>query len=245
MANSACTSYSTESEALSINNRQVIFDSQADSGILLLPGQSSNITFEFSRKEYPVRQRVRVTGYGVYPEPFTKRGEAVFRNFAFHIDDYLDSTITYNEKYSLVFMGDGGKEERNAFYRLSEDELKPFKGRANRIEIPLKTGNLKVPESGYLIMELQLYKKKAGRHPDDIYDNADRIIEFRIPENHPEWFVYSGNFELPDCLYPFQAGRQRYFRQMQFWDTFTDFRKYIPETASLSALQERAEKLGG
>ena len=199
-ANSACTSYSTGSEALSINNRQVIFDSQADSGILLLPGQSGNITFEFSRKEYPVRQRIRVTGSGVYPEPFSGRGEGIFRNFSFHIDDYLDSVTTYKEKYSLVFMGDGSKIERNAFYRLSQDELTPFRGKQNRIEIPVKTNNLKIPEKGYLKLELQLYLKKDGRHPDDIYDDAERIIEFNIPADHPEWILFTEDFELPEDI---------------------------------------------
>ena len=109
-----------------------MFISQSDSGFLIHPGKAKNITFDFGKKQYPVRQTIRVTGFGVFPEPFSGRGEGVFRNFAFHIDDYLDSAITYHEKYSLVFMGNGKKLERNAFYRLSEDELKPF---ADRIKV--------------------------------------------------------------------------------------------------------------
>ena len=166
LTDSSCTDHSTGQEALSIVDRMVFFESDADTGILLLPGNARDIFYDIGKKEYPVRQKIRVTGSGVYPEPFSGRGEGIFRNFSFHIDDYLDSITTYKEKYSLVFMGDGSKIERNAFYRLSQDELTPFRGKQNRIEIPVKTNNLKIPEKGYLKLELQLYLKKDGRHPD-------------------------------------------------------------------------------
>jgi hypothetical protein len=200
LINSGCTDRSTGSNDICIQNRQVIFKSQSATGFLLFPGKTKDITFDIGKKDYPVRQSIRITGYGVYPEPFSRRGEGVFRNFTFHIDDYLDSTLTFNEKYSLVFMGNGEKLERNAFYRLSENELKPFKGKKIKVEIPVKTDDLIIPENGYLTLELQLFRKKAGRHPDDIYDDADQISELRISANHPEWFVISGDVEIPDDI---------------------------------------------
>jgi hypothetical protein len=200
LSDSGCTNHSAGSEVICIRNRQIIFESQCDSGFLLLPGKTQNIPFDFGKKDYPVRQKIRITGFGIFPEPFSRRGEDVFRKFSFHIDDYLDSTITYNEKYSLVFMGNGEKLERNAFYRLSEDELKPFKGKMIKVKIPVKTDNISIPENGYLVLELQLYMKKAGRHPDDIYDDADQIRVFQVPINYPDWHVLSGNVEIPENI---------------------------------------------
>lgn len=200
LSNSGCTGHLTESDDILIFNRQIIFKSKSDSGLLLLPGKTHNFSFDVVKKNYPVRQTVRITGFGVFPEPFTGRGEGVFRNFAFHIDDYLDSTLTYNEKYSLVFMGNGENLERNAFYRLSEDEIKPFKGKRAKINIPVKTDRLDVPENGYLTLELQLFRKKDSRHPDDIYDDADIIRSLNIPTNHPEWYVVSGDVEIPEDI---------------------------------------------
>ncbi|MEK7720172.1 MAG: hypothetical protein AAB347_11305, partial [Bacteroidota bacterium] len=98
------------------------------------------------------------------------------------------------------FMGNGEKLERNAYYRLSEDELKPFRGKRIKVEIPVKTDALIVPENGYLQLELQLYRKKAGRYPDDIYDDADQIKVNRIPNNHPEWFAFSDEVEVPEDI---------------------------------------------
>ena len=192
-----CTNLSTGSNDIALQDRQVIFTSKSDSGLLILPGGTRDFTFGFDKKDYPVRQSIRVTGFGVFPEPFSQRGEGIFRKFTFHIDDYLDSATVYNEKYSLVFMGNGENLERNAFYRLSEDELKPFRGKEIKVNIPVKTDNLNIPENGYMELELQLYRKKADRHPDDIYDDADQIKIIRISENHPEWFVISEMVEIP------------------------------------------------
>ncbi len=200
LSNFGCSSFTTGSKVNSIENRQVMFVSKSDSGLVLLPGKTQNFTLDFGTKSYPVRQSIRVTGFCVLPEPFARRGEEVFRNFTFHIDDYLDSVITCNEKYSLVFMGNGEKLERNAYYRLSEDELKPFRGKRIKVEIPVKTDALIVPENGYLQLELQLYRKKAGRYPDDIYDDADQIKVNRIPNNHPEWFAFSDEVEVPEDI---------------------------------------------
>ena len=97
-------------------------------------------------------------------------------------------------------MGNGSKLERNAFYRLSEDELRPFKGSKIQVKMPVKTGNLIIPENGYMVLELQLYNKKKDRHPDDIFDDADQIRTIRIPANHEEWFVLSEEVEIPDNI---------------------------------------------
>jgi hypothetical protein len=200
LAISSCSRHSAGSEDLVVEDRHVIFVSRSDSGLLLLPGKTRNFNFNFGNKDFPVRQSIRIKGFCVLPEPFSQRGEEAFRNFAFLINDYLDSAITYNEKYSLVFIGNGEKLERNAFYRLSADELKPFRGRKIQVEIPIKTDSLIVPENGYLELELQLYRKKADRHPDDIYDNADQTRVIRIPADHPEWFVVSDHVEIPEDI---------------------------------------------
>jgi len=197
LSTSGCNTQSTGQKDIAIESRQVMFTSQTDSGFLIHPGEAKKIAFDFGRKNYPVRQTLRIKGFGVFPKPFSGRGEGVFRAFAFHIDDFLDSTLTYKEKYSLVFMGDGRKLERNAFYRLSEEELSPFKGRKTKVNIPIKTDKLNVPEGGYLTVELQMYRKKANRHPDDVYDDADVIKDIKITANHEEWFVLSDDVEIP------------------------------------------------
>ncbi len=200
ISNFGCTNLSTKSKEDYTESRQVLYISNSDSGLVLQPGKTQNFTFDFGKKNYPVRQSIRVTGYCVLPQPFTRRGEQTFRNFSFHIDDYLDSVNTYHEKYSLVFKGNGEELERNAFYRLSEDELSPFKGKKIKVEIPVKTAALDVPDNGYLQLELQIFRKKGDRHPDDIYDNADQISIIKIPVNYPEWSVISDEIKVPSDI---------------------------------------------
>jgi len=197
LLNSGCDSLSSRSDGLPVESRLVIFESHTDSGLLLVPGHTKNFSIAGDEKKYPVRQSIRVKGFCILPGPFSHRGEEAFRNFAFHIDDYLDSLITYRERYSLVFMGNGESLERNAFYRLSGEELRFFKGKKIQVSIPVKTDNLVIPENGYMQFELQVYRKKTGRHPDDIYDQADQVNVITISAGGPEWFMVSGEVEIP------------------------------------------------
>jgi hypothetical protein len=200
MMNYGCGNNETGTGEVCPITREVLYESPAGEELVLLPGNSHTVKFNLPEKKHPVGQTIRVTGYSVLPEPFTKRGEDVFRNFAFHIDDYLDSTVSHKEQYSLVFMGNGEKLERNAFYRLSKDELRSVAGKKVNIDVPVLTRQLVVPDDGYLKMELQIYQVKPGRHPDDIYDEPDEVVEFSMPADKADWYVFSGETELPENI---------------------------------------------
>ncbi|MBW1769125.1 MAG: hypothetical protein JRJ65_19035, partial [Deltaproteobacteria bacterium] len=97
-------------------HRQVVFPSDWAGEHIINPGEELTLPVNFASYNYPVKRSIRITGWGQYPGQYKNRSERNFRSFTRHIDDYLDPTVTYDEEYSLVFIGDGERIERNAYY---------------------------------------------------------------------------------------------------------------------------------
>ena len=57
-----CSRLSTDQKDISIQERKTMFMSQSDSGYLINPGKTKSIVFDFGKKNYPVRQTIRVKG---------------------------------------------------------------------------------------------------------------------------------------------------------------------------------------
>jgi hypothetical protein len=184
-----------------IQKHTILFSDKNENGQsskILNPEESFKIPVNYEKCEYPVKRKIRIVGGGVFPAPFTGRDEETFRRFLFVINDFLDSTDAYGEKYSLLFRGENDKFERNAFYRLSACEMNANNNA--EIILPVKAKDLKKNGKNDFLLELQIYYKKQNRNPDDIYDDADSIIKISIPEGSYDWKTIKQKIFVPENI---------------------------------------------
>ncbi len=174
---------------------QTIFTiNEGDTPYLLEPDHSFEHSITFNQQVYPVRRFLRVVGGIKMPGRFSSRGETLFREAEFLIDDHLDSINTYKDRYSLYFTGNNDPFEQYAYNRISIPILKPGK---LTVELSVKKENLQVFYGGHMGLQLQLYFKKEGRHTDEVYDTPDSILYMPIPSGSSRFKVLKKDFELP------------------------------------------------
>jgi hypothetical protein len=164
------------------------------SPVLIEPGRSFEQAISFRETTVPVRRFIRVVGGVKMPGRFARRGETLFREAEFLIDDHLDSLITHTDTYSLYFEGENNPYEQYAYNRLSIPILQPGK---LTVELPVKKEKLSVSYGGHFRLELQVYLKKEGRHPDEVYDTPDTVMYMRIPSGNSGFKVLKKDFTLP------------------------------------------------
>ena len=178
--------------------RNVVFDT---SGYKLDPGKKMEAQFKLQDYGHRVKRSVRITGASILPENLGERGESTFRKYIYRIDDYLDSVDTSSDDtYSLVFEGANEKYEKNAYYRLSYDQLEPYRGKKVEVSFPVKRKINGFSPDGYFKLRLQLYKKKEGRNYEDIFDEADDIWELDIPVGTSDWELLTKDLEIPEDI---------------------------------------------
>ncbi len=193
-----CSSCSPRQNDLKWNAYNVLkeypYDS-ANSGMVLQPGDSLTFQANFIKYNDPVQRSLRISGGSIYPAPFQHRNEETFRKFLFLIDDCLDSTDTFKQRYSLYFKGENDTFERNAYFRLSK---KYFSSGSNAVvSFAVKTDRLQYNGNEGLALELQFYHQKPGIHPDDLFDKADKVIHIKIPEGTFNWKMISETIMIP------------------------------------------------
>jgi hypothetical protein len=193
----SCTKNKLTPQSEYVELRKVILDT---TGYVLNPGNTLSVKFGFEPHGHQMKRSVRVKGASVLPEQFNPRSEITFRNHCYHIDDYLDTEDVYKETYSLVFIGENEAFEKNAYYRLSHDELENFKGNKLRVNFPVKREINGFGPNGFLKLRLQMYKKKEGRALDDIFDDADEIWELDVPAGKSDWEVLTKDFTIPQDI---------------------------------------------
>ncbi|WP_299557352.1 hypothetical protein [Seonamhaeicola sp.] len=182
-----------------IEHRHVIFN--VEEGYELSPGDTLVTKVNLAQQEHKMKRNIRVTGFTVLPKQFGRRGENRFREYCQLVDDYLDGQDTYkDDSYSLVYLGENEAFEKNAYYRLTYDKLKPFKGKKVQVNFPVKRAIKGFGSKGFLKLRLQLYKKKQGRALDDIFDDADDIWELEVPAETSDWEVLSKDFVVPEDI---------------------------------------------
>lgn len=164
-----------------------------DSVVLINPEESFEQEIIFAEKEYPVQRYLRVAGGIKMPEPFVRRGETLFREAEFLIDD-LDSINVSKDKYSLYFSGNNEPFEQHVYNRISVPDLKSGN---LAIETKVQRNTLQVDQTGDFGIELQLYFKKENRHPHEIYDLADSVIFLPFPAGSGKFQTLKYNVSLP------------------------------------------------
>lgn len=171
--------------------QQILFpQKQSVKEHIILPGDCFEQEVVFEKSSLPLRRYLRVVGGTEMPGRFGPRGETLFREFEYLIDDHLDSVNVKNDKYSLYFKGNNDPFERHAFFRISSipstDEI--------TVEILAKREKLQTSKGDFGV-ELQLYYQKKGRHPDEIYDKADELILMPIEEGSGDFVRFRKNFK--------------------------------------------------
>ncbi|WP_169853157.1 Ig-like domain-containing protein [Anaerohalosphaera lusitana] len=179
--------------------RKVVYKPDAGKQFFTLkPNDSISLSIPKSNSETAVRRFLRVVGGVEMPPPFHGRGEDKFRDAEVLIDDCLNSEVTKNESYSLYFRGDNDKFERHAYYRIANGTLKPGK---LTVTLPvLKKNDLQKSPEGDFGITIELFNKKPGRTPNDIYDEPDKILYIPVPEGSSDYQQVKKTFELPENL---------------------------------------------
>lgn len=67
---------------------------------------SADVTFHCSQNEN-TRKYLRIVGGGQLPGRFKERGETLFRDMEYQIDDCLDSLQTKRDRYALCLQSEG------------------------------------------------------------------------------------------------------------------------------------------
>lgn len=183
-------------------SQKVVFTPENGAKVYQLnPDKSVSFDVAFENVSYPTRKQIRVVGGVKMPEPYSSRGEEMFRRSEFLIDDNLDSQNVDKERYSLYFKGNDDNYERHAYYRIDGSLLK--EGNA-QLTINTKTNELNVNQGGDFGIKVELFYSKAGRHKDDIYDTPDSIIYMPIENGSKKFEVLKHDFNLPKnvaCLF--------------------------------------------
>ena len=179
--------------------RQVIYPSGVDCQLgPLYPGNAVTRSVNFQITDMPAKRYLRVIGGVAMPAPYHQRGETLFRETEYWIDDNLDSLTTKEDRYSLYFKGNNEPFERYAYYRLPGHLLKAGK---LRVQLPVvKKENLTRASKGDFGMQLHLYYKKEGRAADDIYDAPDSILYLPVPGGSGEDRIEKATFLLPENI---------------------------------------------
>ena len=163
---------------------------------LLLPGKSVTEKVAFRLTDVPARRFLRVIGGVKMPVPYQSRGETMFRESEFLIDDNLDSICRQKDRYSLYFKGENENFERHAYHRIPGHLLKTGE---LTVTLPVvRKQNLSVGKQGNFGLQIGLYYKKEGRAANDIYDEPDSLLFLPIPEGSCRSQKLTRTFVLPD-----------------------------------------------
>ncbi|MDO9634274.1 MAG: hypothetical protein Q7J05_04415, partial [Paludibacter sp.] len=177
--------------------QQIYPIAETDTIILIESGGSFEQHVVFCDNVDPVQRYLRVVGGVKMPDRFAERGESLFRKAEYLIIDHLDSVQVFKDKYSLYFDGYNDQFERYAYMRVSTPVLQAGK---LAIETSIQTKNFQTTKNGHFGMELQLYFLKEGRHPHEVYDAPDSVINFPFPVGDSKFKTIRKNIVLPQNI---------------------------------------------
>lgn len=177
----------------------VLFSAEpGDQPVILKPGEAIRSNITFPSRDFPTSKMIRIKGGTLMPGDFKSRGETNFRRWEYFIDDFLDTVHVRSDKYALLFRGDDDAFPREACFRIPETLLNEGKAEIN---IQVKRNNFQVKKPEHFGVYLELFFKKEGRSPHDIYDSPDARLFMPIPsDNSIEFREISQTFDLPSGI---------------------------------------------
>ena len=162
--------------------------------LVLEPGDTVDVRIACGDDPAPRRRYLRVVGGAQQPGDYAPRGESYYRRWEFHIDDRLDSIHTAGDRYALYFDGDGEQHERLACNRIGAAALA---GGPAVLSANVRREEL-AAAAGWFGIEIEIFLRREGRHPDDIYDAPDRIVRMPVAPGSGGYERLAKSFELPD-----------------------------------------------
>ena len=161
------------------------------SGYIPVCGEVS-IPFEVKASKEPVTHRLRLLGEPDYFWKWRTEWGAPY-SIAMTIDDVLTTRDTFNESFALEFPCLGDTHPRNAYVKLFQEELRP--GAKCVFSIPVKTTGFQC--NGEAGAHLELYYAKEGRHPNDVFDPPDKLIDLPFSDGTTDWTLLKKSFKMP------------------------------------------------
>ncbi len=159
------------------------------------PCGTFSFEFEVESRDIPITHSFRLIGE---PDYFWKwRCEAGSPySISMSIDDALSKADTFRETYSLKFDCANEPYERNAWIKLYQEDLS--RGEPYRFSFAGKTDDLRLEQGGAVCAELEIYLKKDGRHPNDVFDAPDEVKRLTLPEGSYDWRELDMEFVMPE-----------------------------------------------
>jgi hypothetical protein len=174
--------------------RTVLFQSEnPKKPLTLAPGDHLDVTSVFNAA-MPTHKYLRVIGGTAMPGRFKERGEEMFRQFEYLIDDSLDTVNVDSDACSLYLKGNGDDFERKAYRRVNGEQLAPD---ALSVSAKVKRAGFSVADSADFGVQIELFLKKEGRDKNDVYDTPDALLFMAIPSGSGPFTEITQTFTLP------------------------------------------------
>ncbi|MCD7935284.1 MAG: hypothetical protein LUG98_00325 [Tannerellaceae bacterium] len=172
--------------------RQVLFSSGTGTPYLIKPDAGISVDMVIPDSPVPQRQFLRVIGGTQMPGRFAPRGETLLREAEFLIDDHLDSLHVKRDTYSLYFRSNKDPYEQEAYYRIPGSN---FRTGTFTLETAVKRKNGDSSNHTFGV-KLEVFYKKEGYHPDEVYHTPDTILYMPLPSGNGEFELVRKEFTL-------------------------------------------------
>ena len=150
--------------------------------------------FTLPEREVPVTAVIRFAGEPDYFWKWRRESGSPY-SISQTIDDALDARDTFQEAFSLALECRNEPYDKEAWLKI-KDDFHP--GMEYTFAMPFKRENLAFQAQGKVCAELEIYRRKADRHPDDVFDAPDMTVSLELPEGTGDWLTASETFTMPE-----------------------------------------------
>ena len=174
------------------SRREIICRRTDDRSGYIPPCGCVEIPFEVPENDGPVRHQLRLVGETDYFWKLRTEWGAPYA-IAMSINDVLTTRDSFQETYSLEWPCRGDNHPRSTYIKLYQSDLRP--GERARFAIAVKSSDFHCGvEAG---VELQIYRRREGRHPNDVFDAPDELVRIDFPDGTRDWTMLTKDFTMP------------------------------------------------
>lgn len=155
---------------------------------------SFSCKFTVPKRKDPVTHVIRFAGEPDYFWMWRRESGSPY-SISQTIDDAFDSRDTFQEAFALSFECKNAPYDKEAWIKIKQHLLSP--GEKCTFQLPFKRENLTCGPEGTVLAELEIYRSKEGRHPDDVFDLPDEKVTIALPEGSGDWQLGEKEFTMP------------------------------------------------
>lgn len=166
-------------------------------GFVLLPGTSLDVTLDIKARPEPLRRSLHIVAeHDIFGKLMMGDGY-VFKQTYHRIDDSLECNPAPEapELHCLRLSGAGEEWPREAYILVNPITLP--KQRPLTFCVSVRGQGVRVDRGGELGVELGVYRRRKGRHAEDVSQPPDETIVLRLPEGTHSWQMLSETVRLP------------------------------------------------